>query len=85
MPLSKTGENVLYRDAGLCVQIVHYQDNLFRIRIYDVGQIFYFLCPVLCRPVFPHTYVVHPSQRLNKGKDTAGSVTGIFGICAVAD
>lgn len=68
------------RGRFMGVRVIHYKDNLFSIRIQDICQIFYFLCSVYCCPVFPYAYMVHSTKRLNKGKDTAGSITSIFGI-----
>lgn len=35
------------------IQIVHYKNNLFCIRVHDISEVFYFFCPVNSRPVFP--------------------------------
>lgn len=62
------------------IEVIHDKDDPLCIRVHLINEIFDFLCPVSCSTVFPHTDVMTASQGFNKRKNTAGSITHIFGI-----
>lgn len=62
------------------IQIVHYKNNLFCIRVHDISEVFYFFCPVNSRPVFPDADMMLSRKWFYKSKDAACSIAGIFRI-----
>ena len=64
----------------MCIEVVHYKDNLFGIRIHDVCKVFDFLRPVKGCTMLPYAYMMRPSKQFYKSKYTDSSVAYIFGI-----
>ena len=62
------------------IEVIHYKDDPFSIRVHDIHKIFDLLCPVKSRPMLMNTGVVPASKRLHERKDTAGAVPYILGI-----
>lgn len=62
------------------VEIVHYKNDLFCIRVYGIGKIFDFFCPINSRPVFPYADIMLSRKWFYKSKDTACAIAGIFRI-----
>ena len=62
------------------IEIIHYKDDPFSIRVHDIHKVLDLLCPVKSRPMLMDTGMVPASKRLDKRKDAAGAVPHIFGI-----
>lgn len=53
------------------IEVVHYKDNLFCIRVHGINEVFYFFRPVNSRPVFPDADMMLSCKWFYKSKDTA--------------
>lgn len=73
-------KSLVQRGYGMSIEIVHDKYDLLFVRVADVYTVFDFLSPVGCGTVLPDTYMPYASQRLNKHKYTARTVSDIFGI-----
>lgn len=62
------------------IEVIHYKDDPFSIRVHDIHKVLDLLCPVKSRPMLMDTGMVPASKRLDKRKDAAGAVPHIFGI-----
>ena len=62
------------------IEVVHYKDNLFSIRVHGIYKVPDFLCPAKGRAVLMDTGPMPASKRLNERKDAACAIAHIFGI-----
>lgn len=62
------------------IEVIHYKDDFFCIRVHDIYKVSDFLCPVKGCAVLMDTGMMPASKRLDERKDAAGTVAHIFGI-----
>ena len=60
------------------IELVHYKNYFFHIRIHDINEIFYLFYPIKGSTVFSHTDMMSASRRFDKGKYTAAAIPDIF-------
>ena len=62
------------------IEVVHYKNDLFGIRVHDIHKVLNFLRPVNGCTMFPYTYMMCPAKWFYKSKYADRSISGIFGI-----
>ena len=62
------------------IEVIHYKDDSFSIRVHDIHKVLDLLCPVKSRPMLMDTGMMSASKRLDKRKNAASAVPYIFGI-----
>ena len=62
------------------VEVIHYKNYLFRIRIHDIYEISYLFCPVKGSTMFSYADMMGTAKWFDKSKYTAGAIPDIFRI-----
>ena len=62
------------------IQIIHYENDLFSVRIINREELFNLICPVNTSSMFMSVCGSPPFQWFSEQKNTAGTFADIFGI-----